>query len=102
METIRILGREELGEDRGIARRMGTWLVEEGEVGVDVLSDNLEKVMKGVTEVLTKMECEVGKYRLEEVEIRVEISGNGSVSILGTGVETGGGGGLALKFKRSS
>ena len=37
---------------------------------------------------------------LDEVELAVEVNGEGKVSILGTGGKAGGKGGITLKFKR--
>ena len=37
---------------------------------------------------------------LEQIELSVEINGEGKISILGNGAQTGGKGAIKLKFKR--
>lgn len=39
--------------------------------------------------------------QLDEIELSVEISASGQISIIGTGLTTGGKGAITLKFKRS-
>ena len=40
------------------------------------------------------------KMRLDEIELSVEINGEGQVSLFGTGGKVGGKGAINLKFKR--
>jgi hypothetical protein len=39
--------------------------------------------------------------QLDEIELSVEINGEGQVSLIGTGTKVGGKGAIKLKFKRS-
>lgn len=45
---------------------------------------------------------DVAGMELEEVELSVEINGEGQVSLMGTGVKTGGKGAMTLKFKKKT
>ncbi|NJL40783.1 MAG: hypothetical protein HC899_31635 [Leptolyngbyaceae cyanobacterium SM1_4_3] len=45
---------------------------------------------------------EIGGMELDEIELSVEVNGEGQLSLLGSGTKVGGSGALTLKFKRSA
>lgn len=45
---------------------------------------------------------DVAGMELEEVELSVEVNGEGQVSLMGSGVKTGGKGAMTLKFKKKT
>ncbi|MEM9274098.1 MAG: hypothetical protein AAGA80_14185 [Cyanobacteria bacterium P01_F01_bin.143] len=69
---------------------------------VDV--DKLKREMKGFLQVMREMLDEAdtpdSKMQLDEVELSVEINGEGQVSLFGVGGKAGGKGGMTFKFKR--
>lgn len=70
---------------------------------VAVRSDRLRQEMNGLLNVVQYIFNQAqhqSELELSEVELAVEISGEGQVSILGTGGKMAGKGGMILKFKR--
>ena len=64
------------------------------------LKNNMGEFIEVVEEVFEKAEKPQSKMRLEELELSVEINGEGQVSLLGTGGKAGAKGAIVLKFKR--
>src|SRR5437868_5975189 len=52
--------------------------------------------------ILEKTPEKVGNFHFDEFEVSAEITGKGSLAILGTGGEIGATGGLRFVFRRSS
>lgn len=65
-------------------------------VPVDKLRANLGEICSGLNQVLTNIK-EVGKFRLQEVTIQVEVTAEGGVNLIGTAT-LGGKGAITLKF----
>ncbi|MDJ0556085.1 MAG: hypothetical protein QNJ68_16930 [Microcoleaceae cyanobacterium MO_207.B10] len=71
------------------------------EVKVDTLEAEMGHLVDVVQRLLKRAEQKTkSDIALEEVELLVEINGNGKISILGTGGQVGGKGAIKLKFKR--
>lgn len=75
--------------------------------GVPVRAEQLEQGMTDFLHVLGRVfrqaqqqTGELAGMELDEVELSVEINGEGQVSLLGTGGKMGGKGAMTLKFKR--
>ncbi|NET39420.1 MAG: hypothetical protein F6K19_46885 [Cyanothece sp. SIO1E1] len=68
-----------------------------------MLNDQMNGLIRAVNQMFhqTKKLPQPG-LELEEVELAVEVNGEGKVSILGSGGKAGGKGAITLKFKRSS
>lgn len=75
----------------GFARRV--------EIGADDLKREIGNLLSVVGDVFDQARSETG-LSLEEVELSIEISSEGQVSILGSGGKIGGSGGIKLSFKR--
>ncbi|MEM7717075.1 MAG: hypothetical protein AAF349_26585 [Cyanobacteria bacterium P01_A01_bin.68] len=75
--------------------------VQSKELKVDVLTENVKIFLEQVKSILQSAPDEVGKFSFSEVTVSAEISANGKVILLGSGLETGIQGGLTFKFKRS-
>ncbi|WP_414543855.1 hypothetical protein [Nostoc sp. CCY0012] len=74
---------------------------------VPVSAEKLEKNMTSFLQVVGRLfsraeqEAKVNSgMQLDEIELSVEISGEGEVKLIGSGVKTGGKGAIKLKFKR--
>lgn len=71
---------------------------------------SVEKLERGVNEFLGPMgrvlktvqarAGEMGGMELDEIQLSVEVNGEGQLSLLGSGTKVGGSGGLTLTFKR--
>ena len=96
------------GSNRDIGGRLGSEPVEVTEVVArdrkPVEVDKLKREMKGflqaMREMLDEAEPPDSKMCLDEVELSVEINGEGQVSLFGVGGKAGGKGGMTFKFKR--
>lgn len=64
------------------------------------MTDFLQVVGRVLNHVQQRSQ-ELAGMELDEIELSVEINGEGQVSLLGTGGKMGGSSGMTLKFKRS-
>lgn len=94
-----------IGIDRG-----GHWDVEVqpeapakkvAEVKVEKLEQEMASFLQVVDRLFSRAEQKKSEMQLDEIELSVEINGEGQVSLLGTGAKTGGKGAIKLKFKRA-
>lgn len=69
--------------------------VEELAVNVNLFIQNMGKVLDSTPEKL-------GNFHFDEFEIHAEISADGTLAIMGTGVHVGGSGGLRFVFRRGT
>ncbi len=72
-------------------------------VQVEALVQNISSYVAMVEQLAyppKKPEGKVGRVELDEIELSLQVTAKGEVSLLGNGVETGGTDGLKLKFKR--
>ena len=65
----------------------------------DVLKKNLNVFVQSVQDVLKDLPQLDKPFRLDEIELTVEVSGEGSLQLVG-GVKIGASGGITLKLKR--
>jgi hypothetical protein len=70
------------------------------QLSVTVLSENLKKFVESVNTLMAGLPKIGEPYRLEEIELTVEVNAEGNVQLIG-GVKTGITGGLTLKLKRT-
>lgn len=82
------------GETKAIFRPDADALLER--IPLDKLQANLSNVCAGLTQALADIK-EVGKFRLQEVTIQVEVTAEGGVNLIGTAT-LGGKGAITLKF----
>lgn len=72
-------------------------------VSVDKLETELSRFLQLIGKVFHHVEEQVNEqtgFKLDEVELCVEITGEGEIKLLGTGINTSTKGGITLKFKR--
>ncbi|NEQ38250.1 MAG: hypothetical protein F6K40_19080 [Okeania sp. SIO3I5] len=73
----------------------------EYEVAEETLEREIGHLIDVVKRVFTRAEKQTQtEIQLDEIEIFAEVNGEGKVSLLGSGVQAGGKGGIKLKFKR--
>lgn len=68
---------------------------------VDTLQKNLAEFIDRLGASLESIQSRISNYDLDEIEINIEVSATGSISLVGS-VEAGATGGITLKFKRCS
>ncbi len=69
---------------------------------VEELALSVTLFLEQMGSILEKTPEKVGKFHFDEFEVFAEITGKGSLAILGTGGEVGATGGLRFVFRRSS
>lgn len=67
---------------------------------VEVLRDNMRQFLAVLQEVLPTEMTTVGDFRVDEVEVSAEVTGEGSLMLLGTGVRAAGAGGIKFILRR--
>jgi len=87
-------------DERGLRRRRDSLEYARGEIAVAELKERVATFVESLGEIVGATPAEVGTYRLNEVTVSAEVSAKGTVSILGTGGELGGSGGMTFKFIR--
>lgn len=71
--------------------------------GIDArkLSENMKHFLEQMGVLLKEAQEYVGQFHFEEFELSAEVSADGSLAILGTGLQAGAKGGLKFVFRRS-
>lgn len=94
-------GSEDIGGGFGarLAGQLRGGLARRVEVGAEDLKREIGNLIAVVGDVFDQAQGETG-LSLEEVELSIEISSEGKISILGSGGKIGGSGGIKLQFKR--
>lgn len=69
-------------------------------VRAEDLRAEMSVFLEVVEEIFNQAEEPKAKMRLDEIELSVEVNGEGKVSLLGMGGKAGGKGTINLKFKR--
>ena len=72
------------------------------DIGVQQFSRNLKQFLGQLDQVLASLNDKVGGFEIDELEVYAEVSAEGKVSLMGTGVQTGATGGLKLILRRPS
>jgi hypothetical protein len=69
---------------------------------VEELSVNVNLFLEQMGGILEKTPEKLGKFHFDEFEVYAEVTGKGTLTLLGTGGEVGATGGLRFVFRRSS
>ena len=96
-QAVSVLGYEDTAERGIFTRRIARNLID-----VEKLGNEVAAFMEAMEEIIGKLSEEVGRYQMETIAITAEVSAKGQVSLLGTGGEVAGKGGLTFTFKRAS
>lgn len=70
------------------------------QLSVAVLGENLKKFVESVNKLVSDLPTIAEQFRLEEIELSVEVNAEGNIQLIG-GLKTGVSGGLTLKLKRT-
>lgn len=71
------------------------------QVSLDVLQTNLTDFIEKMCIALKNVQTKISNYSLHEIEMSVDISASGGVTLVGS-IEAGAKGGITLKFVRDS
>ncbi|NEO97883.1 MAG: hypothetical protein F6K58_04075 [Symploca sp. SIO2E9] len=69
-------------------------------IPLDKLKQNMGDFVEAVGDLFEQAQQKASKIHLDEIELSVEVNGEGQVSLFGIGGKTGGKGAITLKFKR--
>lgn len=101
-KMISVFGREDTDTtDRGLFSRIENLMYGAEAVPADKLKQRLENFLSVMRDVIMGMPYEFGDFQLDSVTLTAEVSANGKVSLLGTGGELAGKGGLTFNIKRA-
>lgn len=87
---------------RGILQPTSRLVTSATTVAAEKLAQQLSEFRAQFSTVLDAMDEPAGRYQIHEVKVTLELSAEGEISILGSGVTAGGKAGLELTFKRSN
>jgi hypothetical protein len=90
---------EDVGGGFGVVQQTKRTLYQRVQVDVEDLKREIGNLLAVVGTVFDQARNEAG-LSLEEVELSIEVSSEGQISILGSGGKIGGSGGIKLSFKR--
>lgn len=90
----------DIGADYGVPNRDDRSPRQRSYITAEELKQNLGEFIEVVEVSFDRAESSKSKLQLEEIELSIEISGNGKVSLLGIGGEAAAKGAVKLKFKR--
>ncbi|MBV9231009.1 MAG: hypothetical protein JOZ18_16995 [Chloroflexi bacterium] len=68
---------------------------------VEELSVNVNLFIEQMGSILEKTPEKLGKFHFDEFEVHADITAQGTIVVLGTGVQAGATGGLKFVFRRS-
>jgi hypothetical protein len=80
--------------------KLSDYLYDRQEVKVSTLKERLQHFLAAMQEIVSDAPGKYGQFALDSVTISAEISAQGKVSLLGTGGEAGGKGGISFTLKR--
>jgi hypothetical protein len=104
-QTIRVFGIDDTDTgraDRSLFKRRDEFRYGRGEIPVEVFRRRVEHFMTAMQDVISGLTTAAGDYYLDQVQVNVEVSAKGQLSLLGTGGELAGKGGLTFTFKRQA
>jgi hypothetical protein len=88
--------------DRGrVTDAIKSVFVHRTEIKADVLAARLKEFLDTMNNVMKDVPENLGTYKVDAMTLSVEVSAKGTVSLVGTGVELAGKGGLTFTLKRS-
>jgi len=98
-QEIIILGMED-EDDRSL-----WWRADEARYGREIVSaralaDRVEEFVNSMRTVLGELPEVVGQYEIDQITVAAEVSAKGKVSLLGSGGELAGKGGLTFTFRK--
>ncbi|UGT61881.1 hypothetical protein [Nocardia asteroides] len=100
--VISIFGREDTDgrADRSLFKRGDDFRYGRSEIPVELFRERVLDFMETIRDVVAGIPGTAGEYSLQEVQVNIEVSAKGQLSLLGTGGELSGKGGLTFTFRK--
>lgn len=89
---------EEKRPERGIGSKLVSNVVHS--VSVSVLKQNMESFLNQIKEILESGTERIGSFQISEIEVCAQISGEGQVALMGSGVKVEAQGGIKFTLCR--
>ena len=100
-DTGGFLGSKETTEEIVISKKQGELVIVKRQVEVTKLQKEMRGFIQAMRQMLDEAESPNSKMQLDEVELSVEINGEGNIGLMGIGgAKAGSKGGMTFKFKR--
>jgi hypothetical protein len=99
-DYIWVLGLPGGKDDRAGGFRAADLRIERRKVPVSQLRDNVDAFVAAMGEAVSGIPRALGAFSIDSLELSLEVSATGSVSLLGTGGEVSGTGGITLTLTR--
>lgn len=99
-DTISVFGLEDSG-DRGLIFNRAEARYQRRAISAADLEQHLADFINKMGGVISVVPDMLGAFHVDEVTLSAEISAKGSVSLMGTGGELGGQGGITITLKRT-
>lgn len=101
-KTIAIFGREDTDGrvERSLFKKGDDFRYGRSEIPADLFRERVVEFMDSIRDVIAGIGTTAGEYSLHEVQVNVEVSAKGQLSLLGTGGELAGKGGLTFTFRK--
>jgi len=100
--TISVIGRDDNGgPERSGSIKAADVRVRRGDISAQELKERIEHFLRGAETMLQGVPNRLGAFSVETLALSIEISAKGSISLLGTGGEWAGKGGLTLTLKKT-
>ncbi len=99
-DTGGLLGSKTTEEQIIVTKEKDKVVITRRKVEVTKLKQEMRGFIQAMRECLDEADTDDSKIRLDEVEVSVEVNGEGQLSLFGTGGKVGGKGSLTFKFKR--
>ncbi|MGD8372617.1 MAG: hypothetical protein PVF76_16460 [Syntrophobacterales bacterium] len=86
--------------ERGLGDRLTQGVI--SAISVSELKKNVESFFAQLKEILDTGVERIGRFEVDQVEISAQITGEGKVCLMGSGVQLGAEGGIKFVLKRAS
>jgi len=97
-ESISIVGRD---DDEDVDRGPLTNRLVRNVINVQRVEDEIQSFIGAMERIVGNISQQVGNFRVDTISVTAEVNAKGQLSLLGSGGEMGGKGGLTFTFKRN-
>jgi hypothetical protein len=99
--TIEIWETEGTQEAKAALPTLGKARIQATQIDISILSENLKQVLTNFQQVLDEQPKSASGYYIDEIELNLGVSGNGSIALIGK-LEAGIQAGIKIKLKRET
>ena len=97
-QELTILGYDD--DPQFAERGVFTKRIARGVVDAQALENEVKSFLGAMERIIGNLSDQVGRYQMDSITVSAEVNAKGKVSLLGSGGEMGGKGGMSFTFKR--